>query len=103
MHLQDTRCENSSFLDIFYVKEYGFNAYGSDKDKFDFYVLTEGKEDDFIVEVFLGGADIKCYHHNFVSEERMIEAVKFFYYESRLHPGLSWARESDEYMDDIYE
>lgn len=103
LHLENTRSINNCFLDVFYIKKYGFNVYGSDLDSFDFYVLTEDKEDDFIVEVFLGGADIKCYHHNFVSEERMIEAVKFFCENSRLHPDLSWSEESNEYMDDIYQ
>ncbi|AFY96046.1 hypothetical protein [Chamaesiphon minutus] len=103
LHLEDTRSKNNCFLDIFYTKEYGFNVYGSDADSFNFYVLTEDKEEDFIVEVFLGGADIKCYHHNFVSEERMIEAIKFFYKNHRLHPDLSWSEESNEYMDDIYQ
>jgi hypothetical protein len=103
LHLQDTQSRKSCFLDIYYIKEYGFNVYGCDKDIFGYYILTENKENDFIVEVFLGGTHIKCYYHDFVSEERMIKAVNFFYAESKLHPDLSWAEESNEYIDDIYE
>jgi hypothetical protein len=87
---------------VFYKKEYGFHVYGMGKEDRDFYVMNEEKEDDFTVEVLLGGAEIKCHHHNFVSEEKMIQAVEFFYTESRLNPDLLWAEESNEYIDDIY-
>jgi hypothetical protein len=102
LHLEDEGQKDTCFLDIFYHQEYGYHIYGAGKDDLDYYVMREEKEDDFIVEAFLGGADIKCHYHNFVSEEKMLQAVSFFHAESRLDPDLLWAKESDEYMDDIY-
>lgn len=102
LHLEDGGPKDTCFLDIFHDQEYGYHIYGAGKDDLDYYVMIEEKEDDFIVEVFLGGADIKCHYHNFISEEKMLQAVRFFHDKSRLDPDLSWAKESDEYMDDIY-
>ena len=102
LHLEDLQQRDTCFLDIFYIKEYGYHIYGAGKDDLDYYVMIEEKEDDSTVEVLLGGTEIKCHYHNFVSEEKMIQAVEFFHAESRLNPDLLWAEESNEYMDDIY-
>ncbi len=102
LHLENNQGTQTCFLEVFYKKEYGYHVYGMGKEDLDYYVLTEEKKDDFTVEVLLGGAEIKCYYHNFVSEEKMTQAVEFYYAESRLNPDLLWAKESDEYMDDIY-
>jgi hypothetical protein len=102
LHLENNQGTKTCFLDVFYNKQYGYHLYGIGKEDSDYYVMIEEKEEDFILGILLGGAEIKCCYHNFVSEEKMIQAVEFFYAEYRLNPDLSWAKESDEYMDDIY-